>query len=104
MIEGPVTVAAETSMMSVAMALVVLAGLGLALLFKVPALIAASFLLAIIAGVVWSQQGWPFLGGLLRVVGLICLLQVSYLLGLGLAVITRQVRRRWTTDRRRNTT
>jgi hypothetical protein len=73
-------------------------------LFKVPALIAASFLLAVIAVVVWSHQDWPFLYGLLRVGGLICLLQVSYLLGLGLAVITRQVRRRWITDRRRNPT
>ncbi len=91
-------------MMSVAMALVALAGLGLALLFKVPALIAASFLLAIIAAVVWSQQDWPFLEGLLKVAGLICLLQLSYLLGLGLALVTRQLRRRWITDRRRNTT
>ena len=82
-------------MVSVAIALVVVAaGVGLAMTFKVPALVAASFLFAIVAGLVWNHQAWPWGEGLLKVVGVVGLLQVSYLLGLGLALLARRRRRR----------
>jgi hypothetical protein len=82
-------------MVSVAIALlVVAAGVGLAMKFKIAALIAASFLLAVLTGAVWNYQSWPWGEGLARVLGLVGLLQVSYLLGLGLAHLTRRLRRR----------
>jgi hypothetical protein len=90
-------------MMSVAMALVALAGLSFALFFKVPALAAATFLVAVTAAVVWVQQSWPLMEGLAKVLGLILVLQASYLLGLRLEFVTRPLRRRWIEDRKRNT-
>ncbi len=90
--------------MSAAVALVALAGFGLALLFKVPALVAASFLLAAVAAVIWSLEEWPLLEGVLKVGGLIGLLQVSYVAGLALAHVGRQLRRRWAAERGRKAT
>lgn len=89
-------------MMPVAIALVVLVGLGLALFFRIPALVAASFLVAILAVVAWIHQSWSFAQGALTIVGLLCLLQVSYVLGLGLVLLARQLWRRWIGHRRRN--
>ncbi len=91
-------------MMSAAVAFVALTGLGLALLFKVPALVAASFLLAAVAAVIWSLEEWSLLEGALKVGGLIGLLQVSYVAGLGLAHLCRQLRRRWAAERGRKAT
>jgi hypothetical protein len=82
--------------MIISMVLGAVAGMAMALFFRAPALIALSLLAAGAAGVVWIVAGWSLLDGLLRVGGLLATIQVSYLMGLGMAALLawmRQARR-----------
>jgi hypothetical protein len=73
--------------------LVILIGFVLGLFFKVPAFIAASFIVLISTAVAARYQHWSLVTGILSGAVFLCLLQVSYLLGLRSAHIVRQLPR-----------
>ena len=78
--------------MIISMVLGAVAGLGMALFFRTPALIALSLLAAGFGGVFWIAAGWPLLDGLLRIGGLLATIQISYLVGLALVALHTWIR------------